>query len=68
MGITFHANGDVTGSSAGRFGASGTVLQTVQNFALPILGFKKKQSEVHDMHDFNSINRSFSAFFNNFYV
>ena len=33
MGITFHANGDVTGSSAGRFGASGTVLQTVQNFA-----------------------------------
>tara|TARA_B100000902_G_scaffold392646_1_gene445397 strand:+ start:1229 stop:1810 length:582 start_codon:yes stop_codon:yes gene_type:complete len=33
MGITFHANGDVTGSSAERFGASGTVLQTVQGFA-----------------------------------
>ena len=30
MGITFHANGDVTGTHAGRFGASGTVLQTVQ--------------------------------------
>jgi len=33
MGITFHANGDVTGSSATRFGASGTVLQTVQGFS-----------------------------------
>jgi len=33
MGITFHANGDVTGTHAGRFGASGTVLQTVQGFS-----------------------------------
>ena len=33
MGITFHANGDVTGTHANRFGASGTVLQTVQGFS-----------------------------------
>ena len=33
MTITFHPNGDVTGSSANTFGASGTILQTVHNFA-----------------------------------
>ncbi len=33
MTITFHPNGDVTGSSANTFGASGTILQTVQGFS-----------------------------------
>ena len=33
MTITFHPNGDVTGSSANTFGTSGTILQTVQGFS-----------------------------------
>tara|TARA_B100001287_G_scaffold21767_1_gene15949 strand:+ start:27 stop:608 length:582 start_codon:yes stop_codon:yes gene_type:complete len=33
MAITFHPNGDVTGSSANTFGTSGTILQTVQGFS-----------------------------------
>ena len=33
MSITFHPNGDVTGSSANTFGAPGTILQTIQGFS-----------------------------------
>ena len=29
MAITFHPNGDVTGTGAGNFGQTGTVLQTI---------------------------------------
>ena len=33
MAITFHPNGDITGTGASNFGQTGTVLQTVHNFS-----------------------------------
>ena len=33
MAITFHPNGDITGTGASNFGKTGTVLQTVHNFS-----------------------------------
>ena len=33
MAITFHPNGDITGTGAANFGQTGTVLQTVHNFS-----------------------------------
>ena len=33
MSITFHPNGDITGTGASNFGQTGTVLQTVHNFS-----------------------------------
>ena len=33
MPITFHPNGDITGTGANNFGQTGTVLQTVHNFS-----------------------------------
>ena len=37
MAITFHPNGDITGTGASNFGQTGTVLQTVHNFSTTLI-------------------------------
>ena len=49
MAITFHPNGDVTGTGASNFGQSGTVLQTVHNFS---------NTQIESNNDFDIISAS----------